>query len=63
MGRNLAIGSSIVQSLPLCNSVIAMGGFYRLMPEYNAHAGLIVLVEIFLIYSSTNRRYKWILEL
>ena len=62
-GRNLAIDSSIVQLLPQCNSVIAMSGFYRLVPEYNAHAGLTVLVEIFLIYPSAIRRYKWIVEL
>jgi len=63
MGRNLAIDSSTVQLLPQWNSVIATSGFYRLAPECSAHAGLIVLVEIFLIYPSTMRRYKRILEL
>lgn len=62
MGRSLEIDSSI-QLLPQCSSIIATGGFYRLVPKYNAHAGVIALVEIFLIYPSAIRRYKWVLKL
>lgn len=51
MGGSLAIDSSIVQVLPRRDSVTAMGGFYRLVPEHNAHAGLTVIVEIFLIFT------------
>lgn len=63
MGGPLVIDSSLVQLLAQCNSVIAMAEFYRLMSEYNANAGLIILVVIFLFYPSAIRRSKWILEL